>query len=403
MEKLLRTLIVDDSQIFCELLQSELQAFDVDIVDRCYSGERALELVTQVKAHYDAIFVDLHMEGMDGIELIRRLDKMEFRGGIIIVSSLDQSIVDHTMEVVKKLNVQLLGSILKPFDHSLVAFMVRRIRSMSPKPADKAPLSEAVVREAIAANRIEAYFQPVLNGRDNSLHSIESLCRLRTLENKILAPSKFLPTIAQFQLFDAFMPVFLKPALAGYVKICSRLHTNVPLRINLHQMQLTNNSLPEHILEAVFDEGVNPESVILEISERFSQNEIQLRNLARLRIAGFHLSLDDYGTGYTNIRQLSALPLNDIKIDKELIASMHRDRALKTVVESIKQVADELKLKVIAKGVHDPHDLILLEEIGIEIYQGHFFCRPKPAEECIRWLKKWRAEINADSAWESSK
>ena len=67
MEKLLRTLIVDDSKVFCDMLKNELEAFEIDVVDTCQSGERALELISPLKCHYDAVFIDLHMGGMDGI------------------------------------------------------------------------------------------------------------------------------------------------------------------------------------------------------------------------------------------------------------------------------------------------------------------------------------------------
>ncbi len=394
MDKLLRILIVDDSQIFCELLQNELEAFDVDLVDTCNSGERALEIISQVKSHYDAVFIDLHMEGMDGIELIRHLDKLRYRGGVIIVSALDKSIVEHTMEVVRKLNLQLLGSILKPFDRSLIAFMVRRIRSMRPKTSENLPLSQGAVREAIAEDRFEAYYQPLIDGQNNALHSVEGLSRLRDRNNRIITPDKFLPTIEHYQLFNEFLPRILRKTLRDYKTICEKLHISVPLRINIHKDQLGDETLPEQLLHGISLEEINPESLTLEISERFPQDDVQLRNLARLRIAGFTLSLDDYGSGFTNIRQLKALPFNDIKIDKELIVGMHRDRALRTIVESMKQVADDLNIQVIAKGVHDPSDLIMLDKIGIHYFQGHFFSRPKPAVECIRWLKDWKAVLN---------
>lgn len=393
MEKLLRTLIVDDSKVFCDMLKNELEAFEIDVVDTCQSGERALELISPLKCHYDAVFIDLHMGGMDGIELIRHLDKLQYRGGIIVVSALDETIIEHTMEVVRKLNVQLLGSILKPYDRSLIAFMVRRIRNMRPKALEAPPISKSAVRKALQDGKLEAYFQPLINGLDNSLHSLESLSRLHDTDDKIIPPNKFLPTIAHFKLFPEFMPLFLQKTLGDYLRICQKLHTDVPLRINIHQDQLSDDALPKQLLDSIKHTKVEPENLVLEISERFTPNDAHLRNMARLRIAGFKLSLDDYGTGSTNIRQLSTLPFSDIKIDQEIVTGMHRDQALRTIVTSVKHVADELNIDVIAKGVHDPSDLVLLDDIGIQYFQGHFFSRPKPASECIRWLKKWKVVL----------
>jgi EAL domain-containing protein (putative c-di-GMP-specific phosphodiesterase class I) len=297
------------------------------------------------------------------------------------------------VEVVRKLNVQLLGSISKPFDRSIVAFMVRRIRGARNQKSKIPTLSRAFMLSAIEEQRLEAYFQPIINGDDNSVHSIEALSRFRDKNKKTILPETFIPSLERHKLFPIFMPLALTQIFKGYKYICEQFSIHVPLRINLHQDQLAQSDLPTLLHKAVVREGIRPESIVLEISERFPQGDIQLRNVARLRIAGFCLSLDDYGTGYTNIRQLGALPFGDIKIDSELVTGMQRDRALRAIIESIKQVADELSIEVIAEGVHHPSDLIMLDTIGIHLLQGYFFSRPKPAEECVRWLRKWQKVI----------
>jgi len=103
---------------------------------------------------------------------------------------------------------------------------------------------------------------------------------------------------------------------------------------------------------------------------------------------------DSYGSGFTNIRQLQLLPIDDIKIDRELVNSMHRDKALQTIIEAVKQIADDQQVRVIANGVHDPSDLIMLDKLGVNYYQGHFFSRPKPVNDCIRWLKSWKRTLS---------
>jgi len=394
LERLLRTLIVDDSQIACEALKLELEAFDVQLVDTCESGERALELLDQVKAHYDAIFVDLHMDGMDGIELIRELHERHYRGGVVIVSALDESIVQHTSEVVRKLHLQLLGSISKPFDRSLVAFMVRRIKNLQPASLDLLPVSKSFVRNAIDEQRVLPYFQPLIDGTNNSLLGLEALSRLVDKSGKVLLPNQFLPTIERFDLFNEFMPSFLRIALRQYKKISTRLNIDANLRVNLSASQLENPRLPDLLLSHVHEAELEPNQLTLEVSEKFDQSDVQLSNLGRLRIAGFTLSLDEYGAGFTNLRQLQTLPIDELKLDRELVNGMHRDKALRTIVESIKQVADQHDVRVVANGVHDPSDLILLDSLGLRYYQGHFFSRPKPVGECIRWLRSWRNTLN---------
>lgn len=395
MNKKLCVLVVDDSQIFCESLQAQLEDFDVDRVDCCHSGYTALELIEASSSSYDAIFVDLHMEGMDGIELIRHVNDMNYRGGIIIVSALDQIIIEHTEELVRRLNLHLLGSILKPASNSAVAFMVRRIRAM--RPATEAPPSAEVetVRNALANRKVEAYFQPLIDGSNNSLHSIECVSRLHNREGEVIFPKAFLPTLQSENLFAEFTPLLLDTALKEYKNICSQLDVNVRLRINIHENQLSDNTLIPTLLDSTRKAAIEPEHLILEIDEDFSQTEIQMRNLARLRIAGFHLSLENYGSGFTNIRQLRTLPFGELKIDKELILGMHKDHALKAIIESIEHVAKELNTQVVANGIQYADDLLLLDGLGIGVFQGHFFSRPKSAKEFISWMKKWRMTMHS--------
>ena len=128
-------LIVDDSHAILSALSELLASLGVENVKTVDNGEDALHAIKQEQHPFDAIFVDLHMDGMDGLELMLRLNDEGFKGGVVIMSALEARLVDFTVEIIKKCDLKLLGSIEKPFKKSVLAFMVKRIES-SLKPLE---------------------------------------------------------------------------------------------------------------------------------------------------------------------------------------------------------------------------------------------------------------------------
>ena len=399
MDQLLRILIVDDSLSMCQVLKAQLEQFGAHTVDYCHDGVAALEQINDSYSGYDALFVDLHMEGMDGLELLSQLNTRAYRGAVVIVSALDSRIIEYSLEIISNYNLRLLGSLAKPIDRSVIGFMMRRIRNSKSVVQTREELpSRRKVEAALHADNIQLYFQPIIANEHNSIHSFECLSRL-TIDGTLMQPSQFLPVIDKFDLHDLFLSSLLKKVIPEYKKINSELHSDANLAINLSPKLLFNDDLPITLASWVDNLGVERSKICFEITEDYSLNDdIQQKNLNRLRIQGFKLALDDYGTGYTNLRQIRQLPLNEIKLDRDLVMGMHQDKILRIVVESVQRLCEELQLNVIAEGVCDPKDLIALNSMGINHFQGYLFCRPKPAGEVIRWVKHWQKAIAQSKA-----
>lgn len=390
-------LIVDDSRAICELLKAMLLDYGVAHVAYCLSGEEALHKVEQDPASFDAMFVDLHMEGMDGLELMHKLHELRYRGGIVVMSALDKKIVDFTLEVISNYNLRVLGSAEKPLEKTLIAFMVKRIKNYYPVVTRREKvLKRREVFEAIKENRVLTYFQPKISAIDNSLLGLECLVRLRIDNMGVLSPAAFLPVAERFELIEALTDAMLNCALPLYKQFCITQETHCSLAINISPLQLYNNLLPETLNDYLARYAIEPSDVVVEITENHAiREDQQLKNLNRLRIHGYQLSLDDYGAGYTNLRQLKSLPFNEIKLDAQLINGIHTDKVLRVIVESVRRVTGEMGLRLIAEGISDSKDLLVTNEIGVDGYQGYLFCRPKPMEELNRWYPVWKKTIAA--------
>ncbi len=388
-------LVIDDSRAICQLLNAMLKDFGITMVDYCHSGEEALHKLERDPTAYDALFIDLHMDGMDGLELIHQLNEMHYRGGIIVMSALDKKILDFTLEVISNYNLRVLGSAEKPLEKTLIAFMVKRIKSYFPQVsrAEKV-LKRREVYDAIKKNRVRSYFQPKISARDNSVLGLECLVRLDMGPGGVISPAAFLPVAERFELIESLMDATLLSAIPQFKAFCQRENCNCSLAINLSPLQLYNNLLPESLSEYLTRFDLPKEQVVLEITENHAiREENQLKNLNRLRIHGFKLSLDDFGAGFTNLRQLKNLPFNEIKLDAQLIDGIHRDKVLQVIVESIRNVTAEMGLSLIAEGISDSRDLAVVNSMDVDAYQGFLFCRPKPLEELVRWHQAWQKTL----------
>lgn len=393
-------LLVDDSRAICELLKAMLLDYGVAHVEYCLSGEEALYKVEQDPACFDAMFVDLHMEGMDGLELMHKLHELRYRGGIVVMSALDKKIIDFTLEVISNYNLRVLGSADKPLDKTLIAFMVKRIRNYYPVASRREKiLKRREVFEAIKQNRVLTYFQPKISAVDNSVLGLECLVRLQIDNMGVVSPAAFLPIAERFELIEALTDAVLNCALPQYKQFCEKQEIQCSLSINISPLQLFNSLLPEMMNDYLARYAIQPSDVVIEITENHAiREDQQLKNLNRMRIHGYQLSLDDYGAGYTNLRQLKTLPFNEIKLDAQLVNGIHADKVLRVIVESVRRITREMGLNLIAEGVSDSKDLLVTNEIGVDGYQGYLFCRPKPMDELNRWYPVWKKTIAASQA-----
>lgn len=395
MEKMLRVLVVDDSLAICQVLREYLLYYEIHHVDYCHEGEQALAMVADASTAYDALFIDLHMDGMDGLELIHRLHQQRFQGGIIIVSALDARIVDYTLQVISNYSLRMLGSIEKPINRGLVAFMVRRIKHASGQhPNFEALPKRREIIEALRQDYLEVHFQPIINSLSNRVHSLEALSRIRPLNGELIAPNLFIPVIDKFELYSLFMEKLMAQVASDFRAIERETQIDCHLALNLSPKQLSNADLPAQMMDLCEKYAIDPHRLYLEITENHAiASEVQQKNLSRLSIHGFKLALDDYGSGYTNLRQITNMPFSEIKLDQELINGMHKDKVLKIIIESVCKITAELNLELVAEGVANPHDLISLDEFGVHLFQGFFFSRARARSEFIQWYRSWQCAI----------
>jgi EAL domain-containing protein (putative c-di-GMP-specific phosphodiesterase class I) len=166
---------------------------------------------------------------------------------------------------------------------------------------------------------------------------------------------------------------------------------DIQVSVNLSLASLARIGLAERITELVQAQNLDPRHMTLEVTETIAMTDMAhaLENLARLRIRGFGLSIDDYGTGYSSMQQLSRIPFTELKVDQSFVMQALEKESCRVILESSLDIARKLGLKAVAEGVETRADWDLLETLECNVAQGYFIARPMDAARIAEWASAW--------------
>src|SRR5258706_10351418 len=161
--------------------------------------------------------------------------------------------------------------------------------------------------------------------------------------------------------------------------------------VNLSLKSLGDVRFADRVTRLVRSQNLEPHHVVLEITESAATTDVgkALENLARLRMKGFGLSIDDYGTGYSSMQQLSRIPFTELKIDQSFVLSALEKESSKVILASSLDMAKKLGLKAVAAGVETRAHWNLLKDLGCDLAQGYFIAKPMDAHTFQKWTVEW--------------
>ncbi|WMN61312.1 EAL domain-containing response regulator [Pseudoalteromonas xiamenensis] len=395
-----RIIVVDDSPAILLVMQAIMTELDVTNATMCNSAIDALALIKKRPLGYDAVFTDLNMPEMDGMEFIRQLGECKFQGGIVIISEMDSKIIELAANLARFHSTHLLGNISKPVQLSEVSRVLEKLKLFI-EPVEQAnqPITEDLLLDAISKNEITPFYQPKINRATKRITSVEVLARIVSNETgQLILPDRFIGVAEDLDLINLITFQLFEKATEDFQEIRQTLHGEVKLAFNLSPLQLDDYGCPDKLALILELNHLKPENIILEITEHQPLNRpLQLETLNRLRMRGFDISLDDYGTGFTNLSQLKTLPLNEIKLDRSLVSHIDTDRFSQVIVDGLVDIAQNEGIVLVAEGIERIEELNYLERYkNTLLMQGFLISRPKSKREFLRWALSWLRMINSD-------
>ena len=245
---------------------------------------------------------------------------------------------------------------------------------------------EQALQHAIRENGFGVHYQPIYSVKDKCYRSAEALVRLQDEELGFISPEEFIPMAEKNgMILDIGEYVFRS--------VCSMMASERLwekgiryIEVNLSVVQCMQEKLHQRLLDIMKEYGVPSHCINLEITETAAvvSKETLLQNMERLIARDVTFSLDDYGTGYSNISNIIKYPFRIIKLDKSMIwTAMEDERATQVLAHTVAMLKD-LGLFIVAEGVENEKQAQILEEMGCDFFQGYYYSKPVPVADFLK-------------------
>ncbi len=247
-----------------------------------------------------------------------------------------------------------------------------------------------MIESAMAENRVEVFFQPMYNVDKNQFTTAEALVRIRDKEGQIVPPGKFIPVAEENGLIIPLGEEIFR-------QVCEMLATGEPARlgieyieVNLSVAQFDQANLAEVFFEIADAYGVDSAVINLEITETASSSAklILLNNMKKFLDKGVRFSLDDFGTGRSNLDYFIEMPVEIIKFDYTFTQSYFVNPKAKEVMESVIGMFHRMNLKIVSEGVETKEQFDAMCALGINYIQGFYFSKPLEKQAFLEFLKE---------------
>jgi len=256
--------------------------------------------------------------------------------------------------------------------------------------AAESPQSESVLsldnslRQAIEQDELLLHYQPKVDLQTGTLIGVEALVRWQH-DDHLLYPDKFIPYAEKTGLIRNITRWVLKTALKQQSQWQS-VGENMKMSVNLSFKDLGDHSLVSYISESLDRWQVNPECLMLEITETSVMEDPHqtLEILRQLDEMGLGISIDDFGTGYSSLVYLKKLPVDEIKIDRSFVTDLLSNSDSLVIVRSIIDLAHNLDMTVTAEGVETMEVWEKLSSLGCDVSQGYYSGPPMSSEDLVR-------------------
>jgi EAL domain-containing protein (putative c-di-GMP-specific phosphodiesterase class I)/ActR/RegA family two-component response regulator len=337
--------------------------------------------------------IDLALPGMDGLELIRNLAALNCRARVIVIGAQSGNLLFSVETMAQAYGVELLGTIAKPVSaHKLEALLNNYAPPAPPESRPKVPtFTFSEVGIGLQARQFEPYFQPKIELETGQVKGLETFARWRHPEHGILGPASFIDALEQNNRID-----FLDwSMIERSVERCREFHDQglpISISINLAPETLAHPAFMQQIAACVGRHRVLPDYITFEMPESsvLTTDPSFIERLLRLRMMGYGLAIDDYGTGRSNLQLLARIPFSELKIDRSFVDGASKKRALGTVLSSCLGLARSLDRKSVAVGVETRQDWDFLQGLGCTYAQGYHIANPMEASAFPGWLEDWR-------------
>lgn len=377
----LRVLAIDDEPGITNFVRKAVESLGHEVIATCELAEfkHAVE-----SWRPGVMIIDVNMPTCDGVELLRYLAEAGCGTPIYVLSGLDDITVDAVIRIGADRGLRMAGKLMKPLRLAELQEVLGRHLAAEGGPGAQ-ELAQALTR-----NELFLEYQPVLDFKLNRISGVEALVRWRHPRRGLVMPDQFVELAESSDLSGALTDWVVSHA-AQQMAVWHRQGMQLEVGVNISPKNTRDGALPDRLAQLCRNHVANPNGLILELSETSAMEDmVQMMDvLTRLRVKGFRLSIDDFGTGCSSLVHLQRMPFSDMKIDRSFVAQMTESADCATIVEVIVELARKLKRRSVAKGVENQPTLDRLTRLGCGAAQGFFISPPLASERVLEFVRSY--------------
>jgi EAL domain-containing protein (putative c-di-GMP-specific phosphodiesterase class I)/CheY-like chemotaxis protein len=325
------------------------------------------------------IVLDLSLGDSDAVEVLRILDGIRYQGDVLLISGHDELTLDQVHSIGERRGISMAEPLRKPFRLEQLRERLHKARRDVPARFD------AELGAALRNNWLELWYQPKIDLKSRMLCGAEALIRLRHPTHGVVPPANFLPSPGD-PLYRPLTDFIVERSLRDWEvfaahKMTDRLAINVPASV------LQRPDFVAHLRKHLPDDPRFP-GLIVEITEdeAISDPELAREVAVQLKLYNVHVSIDDFGSGYSSLARLKELPFAEVKVDRSFVNGCARDATKRAMCEAVVDLARRFKITAVAEGVETNEDLQVLVDAGYDAAQGFLFARPMVSDDFIDLL-----------------
>ena len=297
--------------------------------------------------------------------------------------ALDLSIsLPRESVVLSQGDLRALGTVVS----GLLAILILALSLLMPKRARANPVAE--LERALKAGEFIPYYQPIVDIRSGRLRGAEVLIRWKKADGTIVPPAAFIPLAESSGLIlDLTRQLMVRVCQEAGTEIGRRPHFKIAF--NLTARHFSNEEIVEDVRRIFNKSQIRLSQVVLEVTERQPlENLTETRRVvAALQGLGVRVAIDDVGTGHSGLSYMLKLGVDIIKIDKMFIDALGTDRNSNTIIETLIDLAQNMRMEIIAEGVESFEQVVHLRELGVRAAQGYVFAPPLPGAAFLQLVE----------------
>lgn len=386
-----RACLVLQDEAFARGLAQRLAAAGWVVCGVAHDLTAAVRLLSQPGPPPDLVIAGLRFQDGDGFQLMRLLAKSASPPAVFIASREQRAVIKAAAALAGACGIAVAGHVELPLDAAaIVTELGAFVRPLAARAVRSPPLelSRDELLDLLERSAVRPWLQPKWRLASCEIVGFEALMRAEDADGRLVMADRLVSSLARHHLLDE-ATLHMARHTVDFVARCLDGGMAISASINVSMQSLSNLAFCQELAATVEHAGLDPSWITIEITETDAMADLRsvIENTGRIRMLGFNLAIDDFGTAYSSLMQLARIPFSELKIERAFVTGIETDAAKRAIVHACARLGAGLGLGVVAEGVETMAELEQVRQAGCTEVQGYLVSKPMPVAQALAWLQ----------------